>query len=418
MARSTSPRAARAKTQPLQAEVVVVGGGLSGLTMAAALGAAGVNVICLDRDAPKDQLAVKFDGRTTAVSYGSMQILKGCGIWQKLANMAEPIRQIRVTDQNSPLHLHFPEGAVNGQPFGWIVDNRELRKAMFARLKELKSVTHLAPLSVKSIHAGEAHTSLKLSDGRTLKAKLVIGADGKDSLCRTQAGIEVRNRAYDQTALVCTIQAQYPHEGVALENFYPGGPFAVLPMTDNRASIVWSESADKVAQLMALDEDDFITELNSRIGTDWLGEVKLVSQRFAYPLNLLHAKTYIGERLALISEAAHRMHPIAGQGLNVGMRDIALLAELVVDAARKGEDVGNTKLLKAYQRGRKPDTFAMLAGTDFLTHLFSNNLPVVAQARRLGLAAVERAPRLKGFFMRYAMGLVGPQSRLGSGYPL
>jgi 2-octaprenyl-6-methoxyphenol hydroxylase len=407
----------RRKNSALSVDVAVVGGGLGGLAMAAALGTAGINTLCLDRETPAAQLSPKFDGRTTAVSFASQQILSSAGVWQHIGRHAEPIRSIRVTDQNAPLHLHFPTGAVTDGPFGYIVDNRELRQALFARLRQLESVTHLAPAELKTLKADDEKAALQLSDGRTLHAKLVIGADGKDSPCRKAAGINVRTRPYGQSAIVCTIKTQHPHQGVALENFQPGGPFAVLPMTGQRCSIVWSERETLAKHYLELSDSEFEAELEQRMES-WLGKVKLVSPRFLYPLTILHAARYTAPRLALISEAAHRMHPIAGQGLNIGMRDVAWLAELVADALRAGEDIGSPALLRAYERGRKADTLAMLAGTDVLTHLFSNNLPGIRLARRLGLAGVERTTHLKGFFMRYAMGLVGPQTRMGQGLPL
>lgn len=422
------PKRNKSLTGELTADVIVVGGGLAGLSLTAALGSAGVNALCLDRETPAAQLAVKYDGRTTAVSYASQQILSAIGVWPLVEKESQPILDIRVTDGNSPKHLHFPSGAVNGEPFGWIVDNRELRRGLFKRLETLKDAHHLAPAAVKSIKAHPDYAEVMLTNGEVLTAKLIVGADGKDSLCREQAGIKTRTRAYNQSAIVCTIACEKPHEGTALENFRPAGPFAVLPMKPsssgavgqkyiNKCSIVWSDDNDLAPHYLKLSDAEFVAELQDRIG-DWLGKITLASPRFVYPLSLLHAARYTAPRLALISEAAHRMHPIAGQGLNIGMRDVALLAELVADALREGQDIGSEKLLKTYEQGRKTDTMAMLAGTDVLTHLFSNRSPTLTMLRRTGLAGVNRTTHLKGFFMRYAMGLVGPQTRLGQRLPL
>lgn len=415
--RSTNNVPSRTTIRDLTADVIVVGGGLAGLSLTAALGSAGINALCLDRETPAAQLNVKYDGRTTAVSFASQQILDSIGVWPLVEKEAQPILDIRVTDGNSPKHLHFPSGAVNGQPFGWIVDNRELRRSLFKRLETLKDAHHLAPAAVKSIADEGDYATVTLTNGEVLTTKLIIGADGKDSLCREQAGIKTRTRAYNQSAIVCTIACEKPHEGTALENFRPAGPFAVLPMKGNKASIVWSDDGELAPHYLKLSDAEFIAELQERIG-DWLGKITLASPRFVYPLSLLHAARYTAPRLALISEAAHRMHPIAGQGLNIGMRDVALLAELIVDAAREGQDIGSEKLLKTYEQGRKGDTLAMLAGTDILTHLFSNRLPALTLLRRTGLAGVNKTHHLKGFFMRYAMGLVGPQTRLGQRLPL
>ncbi|WP_044563636.1 UbiH/UbiF/VisC/COQ6 family ubiquinone biosynthesis hydroxylase [Azospirillum sp. B4] len=400
----------------LVADVAIVGGGLAGLSLAAALGTAGVRTICIDRDSPAHQLGATFDGRTTAISHGSMKILEGAGVWAHLNGDAGPILDIRVTDQNRPTFLHYDHREVGDQPFGYIVENIVLRRAQFARLAELPSVTHLAPVEVTALDRGPAVATITLADGRRVRARLVVGADGRGSLCRKDAGIRLSGWKYDQTAIAVTVEHEFPHHGVAVEMFLPSGPFAMLPLTGNRTSIVWSDTDAAVPHYMALDDDAFTKELQARIG-DWLGAVRPVGGRYSYPLSLQHAERYIDRRLALVSETIHAMHPIAGQGLNMGLRDLAALAEVIVDAWRLGLDVGGQATLERYQRWRRFDNVSLLGVTDGLTRLFSNDIAPLKVARGLGLAAVNSAPLmpLKKLFMRHAMGVVGELPRLVRG---
>ncbi|MEA1677544.1 UbiH/UbiF/VisC/COQ6 family ubiquinone biosynthesis hydroxylase [Nitrospirillum sp. BR 11163] len=408
----------------LIADVAIVGGGLAGLSLAAALGTAGVRTICIDRDSPAHQLGATFDGRTTAVSHGSMKILEGAGVWAHLNGDAGPILDIRVTDQNRPTFLHYDHREVGDRPFGYIVENIVLRRAQFARLAELPSVTHLAPVEVTTLDRGDAKggaamATITLADGRRVRARLVVGADGRGSLCRKDAGIALVGGSYDQTAIAVTVEHEFPHHGVAVEMFLPSGPFAMLPLTGNRTSIVWSDKSAAVPHYMGLDEAAFTAELQTRIG-DWLGAVRPIGGRYSFPLSWQHAQRYIDRRLALISETIHAMHPIAGQGLNMGLRDLAALAEVIVDAWRLGLDVGGAATLERYQRWRRFDNVSLLGVTDGLTRLFSNDIGPLKVARGLGLAAVNSAPLmpLKKLFMRHAMGIVGELPRLVRGEPL
>lgn len=429
MAHERPSTPATAPTHPapdLTAEVAIVGGGMAGLTLACALGSAGVRTVVIDRDPPQTHLADGFDGRTTAIAYGSARVLDGAGIWGDCVDEAGPILDIRVTDQHSPLFLHYDhrdvgDPGLGDAPFGWIVENRTIRKALFKRLAALSgTVTHLAPVAVTGLERGPAGVTVTLADGRSVGARLVVGADGKKSLCRENAGIRTQGWSYGQHAIITTIEHEEPHGGVAVELFLPAGPFAMLPLTGNRTSIVWSERAELAPWFLKLDEVRFTAELQRRVG-DWLGRIRPIGPRASYPLGLMHAERYIDTRLALISEASHAMHPIAGQGLNVGIRDVAVLAEVVVDALRVGLDPGAADVLERYQRWRRTDTVTLLATTDLLTRLFSNNIPPLALARRLGMAAVDRLPPLrpvKRFFMRHAMGVVGDLPRMVRGEAL
>ena len=401
-------------SHPLITDVLIVGGGPAGLTLAAALGSAGVAVAVIDRDPPEKHLAATFDGRTIALSFGSRQVLTGAGVWPLMADEAGPILDIRVADQMSPLFLHYDHRAVGDQPLGWIVESRLFRKALLARVRALPSVTHLAPMQLETLRHDAEGVEAHLADGRVIRARLAVGADGKHSFCRANAGIKTRGHSYGQTAIVCTIGHAPPHNGLALEHFLPGGPFAVLPMTGNRCSIVWAERTEQVTGYLALPDDAFIAELQQRIG-GWLGDIQLIGSRFSYPLALQYAETYIAPRLALVGDAAHAIHPIAGQGFNMGVRDVAALAEAIVDAARLGLDVGTTPVLERYQRWRRADNMTLIILTDALTRLFSNDIAPLKLARDLGLAAVNRLPPLKRFFIRHAMGTVGTLPRLVRG---
>jgi len=405
----------------IDTEVVVLGGGLAGLTMAAALASAGVPVVCIDQDSPERQGGDGFDIRTTAISYASMKVLEGAGVWRHMEAHAGPMLDIRIADQFSSLFVHYDhaELAVDGkkQPFGWILDNKDIRRALFVRAAELPGLIHLAPAKATAVARDRRGATVTLADGRTVRAKLLVGADGRRSMAREEAGIKVRRWSYDQSAIICTIRHSEPNKGIALEHFMPNGPFAVLPMTDNRCSIVWSEKTALVKTYLDLPDDQFVEELTRRSG-GYLGDITLLTRREAWPLSVLLAERFIADRLALVGEAAHAIHPIAGQGLNLGMRDVAALAEVIVDAHRLGLDVGGPEVLARFQRWRRFDTVLLAAVCDGLVHLFSNNIPPVRLARDLGMAVVNRLPPLKRFFMRHAMGVVGDLPRMIRGVPL
>mgnify|MGYP001305477985 CR=1 FL=1 len=407
--------------QEITTEVVVLGGGLAGLSMAAALATAGVPVVCIDRDSPDHHAADGFDIRTTAIAYASMKVLEGAGVWKHMEQHAGSILDIRVADQFSPLFVHYDHTELTWdgthQPFGWILDNKDMRRALFARAAELPGLVHLAPARATKVERSRGGASVTLADGRVVKARLVVGADGRRSLARDSAGIKVRRWSYDQSAMICTIRHSEPHNGVAVEHFMPNGPFAVLPMTENRSSIVWSEKTSLVDMYLKLPDDQFIDELSRRSG-GYLGDIELLTRREAWPLSVLLAESFIAERLALVGESAHAIHPIAGQGLNLGLRDVAALAEVIVDAHRLGLDVGAPQVLARFQRWRRFDTVLLAAVCDGLVHLFSNNIPPLRIARDVGMAVVNRLPPLKRFFMRHAMGVVGDLPRMIKGVPL
>jgi 2-octaprenyl-6-methoxyphenol hydroxylase len=405
-----------------EADIVIIGGGLIGLTLATAFGRAGLSAIVVDREKPAHAAADAFDGRGSAIAWGSAQVLRGIGVWSGLEAHAEAIREIRVSDGNSLLFLHYDHRELGPQPLGYIVENRFIRRALYAGLATLDAVMLVAPQAVTTLERLATHVEARLQDGSLVRARLAIAADGRASPTRAAAGIGVTQWNYDQAGIVCSITHELPHHGVAHERFLPAGPFAVLPLPDSetrmhRSSLVWTERADLAPSMMALPDEQFAAEIALRFG-DTLGRIGVAGPRWSYPLGLLQAETYIARRLALAGDAAHAIHPIAGQGLNLGLRDIAALAECIVDAHRLGLDIGATNVLERYQRWRRFDNVALMAVTDGLNRLFSTDLAPVRLVRDVGLGIVNSLPPLKRFFMRHAMGMVGDLPRLTRGEAL
>jgi 2-octaprenyl-6-methoxyphenol hydroxylase len=399
-------------------ELLIAGGGLTGLLLGVACAGAGLAVAVVDRQDPATLLGADFDGRSSAIAYGSRNVLDAIGVWPDLAPDAEPILEIRVADDDSLLFLHYDHRELgSGVPLGYIVENRVLRRALIGRARSIPNLTLLAPLEVGQVSSSPLAAEAALSDGRRVRARLVAAADGQKSPLRRAAGIATVERRYRQIGIVTTVRHARPHRGIAVEHFLPAGPFAILPMTGDRSSIVWTERAELAPRLVGLCDAMFAAELTARFG-DFLGALEPAGPRWAYPLALLLAEHYIAPRLALVGEAAHMIHPIAGQGLNLGIRDIAALAELVIDARRLGLDIGDDAVLRDYQRWRRFDALALAGVTDALNRLFSNSLPPVQLARDTGLAAVHRLPALKRVLMRDAMGVTGDLPRLVRGEPL
>jgi 2-octaprenyl-6-methoxyphenol hydroxylase len=401
-----------------QVELLIAGGGLIGLLLGTACAGAGLGVAIVDRQDPGTMLDEGFDGRSSAIAYGSRRVLDALGLWPEIDGHAEPILEIRVADDGSPLFLHYDHRDLGAAtPLGYIVENRVLRRVLFERVRTLKSLSFLAPLDVEAVATSPLAAVATLSDGRTIAARLIAAADGQESQLRRASGIRTVEWRYRQTAIVTTVQHERPHCGIAVEHFLPAGPFAILPMTGSRSSIVWTERAELAAGLVALPDAAFADEIAARFG-DFLGAVEPIGPRWTYPVGLMLADRYVAERLALVGEAAHVIHPIAGQGLNLGIRDVATLAELAIDRRRLGLDIGDPHLLGHYQQWRRLDTLALAAVTDGLNRLFSNQLAPLRLARDLGLAAVHRLPPLKRLLMRDAMGLAGDLPRLARGEPL
>ena len=380
-------------------DIIIAGAGMVGLSLATSLARAGLSVAVLEKTSLSSQLEPEFDGRVCAISLGSQRILEDMGAWENMSAYAEPILDIRVTDGATPFFLHFDHNEVGDEPVGFIIENRYIRYGLQQTAATLPNLKIIDNFAIESI----AQTPYKISINEEITAKLLIGADGRGSQVRELAGIEKTTWGYKQTAIVCTIEHELPHYGLAQERFLPAGPFAVLPMQGNKSSLVWVEPDDRVSVYMELEEPEFLQEISQRVGK-YLGKITSSSQRFSYPLSLLHAKQYARQRVALIGDAAHGMHPIAGQGVNLGFRDVPVLAELIKRQAALGLDIGGVAILGEYAKLRRFDTITMLATMDLLNRLFSNNLLPIRAARDIGLWAVSKTPPLKRFFMRRAMG--------------
>jgi len=407
-------------------DLAIVGAGLNGSALALAAGRAGLDTALIDRVPLKALTEQGFDGRTTAIAYTSQRLFAALGVWPEVASQAEPILDIRISDAGydgraSRLFLHFDhrEAAQEGEeasPMGWIVENRFLRAALLRRLAACPRVELVAPDEAVDTSRDAHCARLALKSGRQLLARLVASAEGRFGAMREEAGIGARTWSYGQISIVMVARHERPHRGVAQEKFLPGGPFAILPMKDgadgeHRSSIVWTERAATARRLLELDPPRFQAEFARRFG-DFLGAVAPIGPRWWFPLGLVHAERYIDQRLVLVGDAAHGIHPIAGQGYNLGVRDIAALVEVLVDAKRLGLDIGASDTLERYAQWRRADNLTMVAATDLLNRLFSNDIRPLRLVRDLGLAAVNRVPPLRRFFVRHAMGLAGDLPKL------
>ena len=403
----------------LKFDVIVVGGGLVGLTAALACAQAGFKIGIVDVKEPKLQLDENFDGRSSAIAAASFRMMRALGVAEALRegddSHAGAITKILVSDGEagqapSPLTLFFDSAQIaediDGEPLGYMVENRRMRLALMQAVDTSANIKWVAPVTITHIETEGSHNDLHLEDGRILSAPLVVAADGRNSFIRKQAGIGVTEWPCDQSALVTTVEHDLPHEGVAHELFLPSGPFAILPLTGNRASIVWTETPRAAEAAMALSDEAFEAELARRFG-DFLGDVRVIAPRWSYPLSFVHAKSYIGARTVLIGDAAHAIHPIAGQGFNMGLRDAAALAEILVQARAEGNDIGSELALSEFEDWRKFDNTVLVYACDVFNRLFSNNIGPLKHARRLGLGLVDKIAPARGFFMREASGQTG-----------
>lgn len=399
------------------ADVIVVGAGPVGGLLAIALSDAGFAVAVVDRARPETVLRAQHDGRAFAISLSSKRALETLDVWGRVRASAAPIRDIRVCEDGSPFHLHYDHRDVGDEPFGFMVEAQRLREAILASMSKAKRVRLIAPATVEGFQVTESGGRVTLADSGRVAAPLVVGADGRNSRMRTLAGLRAFTWPYGQTAIVCTVAHTRAHRNVAHERFLPGGPFAILPLKGRRSSIVWAERNDLAPALLALDEGDFLLELGRRFG-DFLGPLKLAGPISSFPLSLLFSERATAQRFALVGDANHAIHPIAGQGLNMGIRDVAALAEVLLDARRLGLEGGEASVLERYRRWRGFDNTVMMAATDGLTRLFSNGSRPLRLARNLGLAAVNRLGPVKGVFMRHAMGTLGTLPKLLQGKEL
>ena len=403
-----------------QAEIVVGGAGFAGLALAIALRQGlgePFRVVVAD---PALAHTRSKDPRASAIAAAARRLFEAIGVWDAVTENAQPILDMVVTDSKlddavRPTFLTFAGEVEEGEPFAHMVENRDLVDALTAKARLLGVDLRAAPVS--GFACGANSIDVRFADGESVTARLLVGADGARSLIREQAGIATHGWSYDQSAIVTTVAHEREHNGRAEEHFLPAGPFAILPLKGRRCSIVWTETAVEAERIVALPDDQFHAELEKRFGLQ-LGDIEVAGPRRVFPLGLFTARTFVGERLALVGDAAHVIHPIAGQGLNMGLRDVAALAEAVADTARLGLDPGGAGVLERYQRWRRFDTMTMGVATDSLNRLFSNHSDVLRLVRGIGLGLVDRMPVLKRMFIREAAGFTGDVPKLLRGEAL
>ena len=406
----------------LHGDILIAGGALNGMTLALALARAGLGVIVVDPVPQTVQSADDFDGRGYALALASQRLLQAIGVWGGIAEKAQPLLDIRITDGRagegpSPFVLEFDHCDIDESPMGYMVEDRHLRRALSRALEDDPAITVLAGDSVIAQSPGPAGIEAELASGKRLRARVLAGCDGRRSQTAQRAGIGRKGWDYGQTALVCAIAHEKPHNGVAHQFFMPPGPLAILPLPGNRSSIVWTETHDQAARIHRLGDDEYLEVLRPRFG-DFLGAIALAGDRFSYPLNLTIADRFFADRVALVGDAAHGMHPIAGQGLNAGLKDVATLAEVLTLAHRRGEDIGQANVLERYERWRRFDVMTLAAATDTVNRMFSNDNPVLRLGRDIGLGLVNALPGLRRGLIREAAGLSGDLPRLLQGRPI
>lgn len=401
--------------EKLKTEALIVGGGLVGLTLGLALARGGVRSIVVDALDPAAVTDAGFDGRVSAIAFASCRMFRALNMWDDLAPHAQPINDIMVTDSRgpraadkgaaAPLFLHYDHREIGDEPLGNLIENRHTRIAQQRAIEREDLVTLIAPDAVMKVDYGPHAVIATLKSGQQIEAQVAFACDGRGSPTREAAGIKTVNWSYDQIGIVCTVEHDRPHEGIAQEYFLPSGPFAILPMVGNRSSLVWTEKTALGKAMLALDDDQFAEQIADRFGP-FLGKTQPMGPRWSYPLGFQIARDYVRPRLALVGDAAHGVHPIAGQGLNLGLRDVAALAEVIVDTARLGLDIGSLDCLRRYEKWRRFDNTALSLGMDALVHLFSNDVTPIRIARDIGLGVVNELPPLRKLFMRHAGGTV------------
>lgn len=410
-------------TMTQDADILIAGGGLNGPALALALAQGGLSVAVIDPRPALARAETGFDGRAYALALASVRVLMALGVWKRLRDRAQPILGIRASQGHagqgaSPLFLGFDASEIEEGVMGQMVEDRHLYAAFLTAMQANPRITLLSGDSVVAQRAEAQGVTVTLASGRSLTGRVLVGCDGRDSAVARRAGIRRWGHDYGQTALVCAVAHERPHNGIAHQVFLPPGPLAILPLPGQRSSVVWSETHDNARAIATLPDDAFLDVLRPRFG-DFLGEIGLAGQRFSYPLSLSLAERYGAPRVALVGDAAHGVHPVAGQGLNLGLRDVAALAEVLVEAARRGEDIGSTLVLERYQGWRRFDATSLALGMDAVNRLFGRDNPLVGAVRGLGMGAVSALPRLRRGFMRQAAGLsVDPMPRLLTGRPL
>ena len=403
----------------MENDLIIVGGGLNGPALALAAARAGFSVTIIDALPADTRKKRDFDGRSYALALTSCRLLRKIGVWDAVADHAQPMLEIKVTDGRagegpSPWMMHFDHAEIEEGPMGYLVEDRHLRRAFLDAMAGNDLITQISGETVVAQDIGSSTASVTLASGQTVTGRLLIGSDGRRSGTADRAGIKRTAWGYDQTAIVCAVAHEKPHDGIAHQFFMPGGPLAILPLTQNRSSIVWSETTEKAEAVMQLDDAGFLDALRPAFGS-FLGDIQLAGQRFTYPLGLSLAEAFIAERVALVGDAAHGVHPIAGQGLNAGLRDVAALAQVLTEARARGEDIGGAQALARYQQWRRFDTATLAVATDTFNRLFSNDNPLLRAARDIGMGLINNAPSLRRSFIREAAGLTGDLPSLMKG---
>ncbi|MDG1431997.1 MAG: UbiH/UbiF/VisC/COQ6 family ubiquinone biosynthesis hydroxylase [Paracoccaceae bacterium] len=406
----------------LNSDIIIVGGGLNGPALALALAQTGRTVAILDAQSRPTLEGASFDGRSYALALASKRLLQAIGVWEAVEDQSQPMLDIKVSDGRAgegagPFFLHFDHREIEEGPMGYMLEDRYLRRALLEAMDREPRITQCFDARVEAQTISANGVLVSLADGTVRTGRMLVGADGRSSSTAQRAGIGRTGWGYGQTALVACVAHEHPHEGVAHQFFMPPGPLAILPLPGNRSSIVWSETDVRAQEIHALNEEDYLDVLRPRFG-DFLGDISLQGARFTYPLNLTLANSFIGDRLALIGDAAHGMHPIAGQGLNAGLRDVGALAEVISDAANRGENFANALVLKRYQQWRRFDTATLAVATDGVNKLFSNDNPILRVGRDIGMGIVNAMPGLRRSFIREAAGLTGDLPKLLKGQSL
>jgi 2-octaprenyl-6-methoxyphenol hydroxylase len=403
-----------------RSDVIILGGGLVGLALAAALDSSGLSAIVVDPADPDQRLDASFDGRTSAVSSSSMRMLQTTGVADHFPAPGGPILKIQVADGLEPGGLSF-EPDEDGEPLGWMHENRHLRAALRSRAEAGRKLWLLWKSRVEEVDRSGHGVVVRLDDGRRLSAPMLVAADGRNSAMREAAGIRMARWRYDHNAIVSVLRHERPHDQVAYEVFYPSGPFALLPMTDDeqghRSAIVWSVRKEDAGGLLSLSDEDFAAEAQAAMG-GFLGSIALGAPRSTYPLGFHHAAQITAERLALVGDSAHAIHPIAGQGLNLGFRDAAALAQVLVEGARLGLDLGDKQLLDRYQTWRSLDALSVAFATDSLTRVYAVPGRTASAVRRFGMGLIDRIGPIKNRLMSEARGTSGDLPLLLRGLPI
>jgi 2-octaprenyl-6-methoxyphenol hydroxylase len=400
-------------------DLLIIGGGLNGPALALAAARAGLSSTVIDALPEPARKEAGFDGRAYALALASVRLLRNLGLWERVAENAQPMLEIKVSDGRagegpSPFFLHFDHAEIEEGPMGHMLEDRFLRRALLDEMDAEPRIAQVSGDRVTAQEVDEAGVTVTLASGKVLRGRLLIGADGRASGTAARAGIRRTGWGYGQTALVAAIEHASPHHGIAHQFFMPPGPLAILPLPGNVSSIVWSETDETAARFAALPDADFMEVLRPRFG-DFLGDIRLRGTRYTYPLSLTVAQSFTAPRLALVGDAAHGMHPIAGQGLNAGLRDVAALAQVMTEASRRGEDIAAADVLARYQQWRRFDTATLAVATDLTNRLFSNDNPLLRTARDLGMGALSHMPALRRGFIREAAGLTGDLPALMKG---